>query len=457
MSQTINFPNSMNLSQVKATAETTMKADFMSFASQNQTYGARDTIRIPIPNTANTWLHGNDSFMSLRLKNNATVTGGKLSIDGNIYSLFRNARLIQAGNLLVEQNDCNRLWQALFDLQVSSSQRSSKEITMGIDFSPTDKGLFGNEISNGKYSYFSFPLPMSIIGTLSEKSFPLGALSTGMVLELDVEDINKFLTTRISNDTPEGQQTTSTALSLTSLEIDQIYYHAKVSNVGMYNQLLLNALGPSITIPGTEYRSDKKDVPAGTVYMSPNFSFPLKSAKSILFWFTNSKTANGVIDTFKLNSAITQRRAGGNLKEYYVAIDGSSFPTIPIDASAGSNLANNNIDNNINGSIPLQHLLRCFNLNSAIDSGGVLNSSIYNSTHSSWANDAFTSRCILGIDLDRGSNDGDKFFQGVNIQNSVLSIRATWNTAATEAQTLYTYVMHDVAFVIQDGVCMASR
>jgi hypothetical protein len=45
---------------------------------------------------------------------------------------------------------------------------------------------------------------MSIIGSLSEKSFPLGALQTGLVLELDVEDLNKMVTTRVANDAGGG-------------------------------------------------------------------------------------------------------------------------------------------------------------------------------------------------------------------------------------------------------------
>jgi hypothetical protein len=46
--------------------------------------------------------------------------------------MFKNARLINAGNMLVEQGECGRLWNALFDLQVSASDRVSKEITHGI-------------------------------------------------------------------------------------------------------------------------------------------------------------------------------------------------------------------------------------------------------------------------------------------------------------------------------------
>jgi hypothetical protein len=463
MSQVINFPTSMNLSSVKETAEPTMRGDFMAFGSQNQVYGARDMIKIPIPNASNVWLHGNDSFLSFRVKITGVATGGILSLDGSCYSIIKNARLVHAGNILVEQNECGRLWNALFDLQVSGADRASKEITHGVydDIQISrSSGLFGTVVTNDKYLYFSFPLPMSIVGTLAEKSFPLGALSTGMMLELDVEDLNKMVTTRVPSALTVGAQTTPTALTLTSIQIDQIYYHAKVSNVGIYNNILMSALGPSVVIPGVEYRHDKKEVPAGTNALTTNFSFPLKSAKSILFWLTNSATANGNMTgnatNFRLNSAITQRGVGGNLKNYYISVDGVSFPSLPIDASAGSNLTLN-VRGGINGSIPFQQLLRCFNLNSSISGGGVLSHAVYNNELSTWADDAYTKRAILGIDLDRGSNDGDKYFQGINIQNSTLSLRVEWNTGPTESQIMYAYVMHDVGFVIENGVCIASR
>lgn len=459
MSQVINFPTSMNLSAVKETAEPTMKGEFISYASINQTYGSRQTIKIPIPSASNLWLHGQDCFISGRFKVNATCVGvgADLSIDGNAYSLFKNARLYNSSNLLTEVVDCNRLYHALFDLQVSYADRFGKDVTHCID--PTSTfGLYGQTIVSDKYMYFSMTLPMSIVGSLCDKSFPLGALKTGLLLELDVEDVNKILTTREQGTSMiEGEQGPSTAVTLNSIEIDQIYYHAKVSNVGIYNNVLMSALGPSVVIPSVEYRSDNKEIPPNTTSMTTNFSFPLKSAKNIIFWFTNTATATGTVTGGKLNSALTQRTFGGNMKNYYLAIDGQSFPSQPIDVSAGTTLANNVRTTSVNGSVAMQQLLRCFNLNSSVSAGGVLCNTIYSNVLSTWAGDATTKRAILGIDLDRGSNDGDKFFQGVNLVNSIVSLRAEWNSPIVESQTLYAYCMHDIGFVIQDGMCVASR
>ena len=183
MAQVVNFPTSMNLSNVKATAEPTMKGEFLEFQSQNQSYGQREKIRIPIANTANTWLHGNDSFLSGRFKVESTATGGSIQLDGSAFSLFQNARLLHNNVPIVEQIECGRLWNALFDFQVGYNERYSKQIShcIAVDENSTfHESLFGVTLTNDKFVYFSICLPMSIVGSLSEKSFPLGALNTGL-------------------------------------------------------------------------------------------------------------------------------------------------------------------------------------------------------------------------------------------------------------------------------------
>jgi hypothetical protein len=53
----------------------------------------------------------------------------------------------------------------------------------------------------------------------------------------------------------------TTALTLTNIVIDQLVYNAKVTNVGVYNDVLMASLGPSVVIPGVEYLHDHRDVP----------------------------------------------------------------------------------------------------------------------------------------------------------------------------------------------------
>ena len=162
MAQVVNFPTSMNLSNVKATAEPTMKGEFLEFQSQNQTYKQREKIRIPIANTANTWLHGNDSFLSGRFKIEHVATGGALAIDGTAFSLFQNARLLHNNVPIVEQIECGRLWNALFDFQVGHNDRHAKQLSHCIahdDYTAMNTGLHGVSITSNKYVYFSICLP----------------------------------------------------------------------------------------------------------------------------------------------------------------------------------------------------------------------------------------------------------------------------------------------------------
>jgi hypothetical protein len=63
---------------------------------------------------------------------------------------------------------------------------------------------------------------LPVPGTLSEKSFPLGALNKHLQLELDIQDFKKMLTTREGNDTTVGRQSAAST-ALNSIIIDQVY------------------------------------------------------------------------------------------------------------------------------------------------------------------------------------------------------------------------------------------
>ena len=190
MSQIVNFPPSMNLGAVKSPALEDMRPHMMSFRSQNANYGARDTVTIAIPTgQKGMYLHPSDSFISFRLTPVFTATGGTLALDANAYSVFRNARVRHGSNVLVNQRNCNRLWNALFDIQVGTSDREARQIDLGIEGDTTTSNvsnLFGVGLISGQSISCSFTLPMAVVGSLQEKAIPLGWLNTSQLfIELD--------------------------------------------------------------------------------------------------------------------------------------------------------------------------------------------------------------------------------------------------------------------------------
>ena len=122
-----NFPSSMNIANSKKSCVANCMPSFQRIRSDNSSYGAGDVIRIEIPcGRKGDWLHPQDSFIEFKVK--LTYTGGTdgaVSLDGNIYSLFKSLRIYQGTNLLVNQQFSNRLWQALYDIQCNSAERNA--------------------------------------------------------------------------------------------------------------------------------------------------------------------------------------------------------------------------------------------------------------------------------------------------------------------------------------------
>lgn len=456
----VNLSDSMNLSKVKAPLAEEVKGSHLVFKSQNQTYGARDTIVIPIPTAPNSWLHPQDSFISFKFVPTFTITAGSMSLDATCYSIIRNIRVRQGANLLVNQRNCNRLWNAVYDVQVPSGERVSHQLSLGVEDSTTDSPsghLYGAVLTSGQALGFSFTLPCSVVGSMQEKAIPLGALSSQLYIELDIEDMNRMLTNRDDNaGTILGRigQNTTADPTLTSIAISEVNYHAKVSYLpSAYNDLLLSSLGDRIVIPGMDWAGDEKFVASGTTSLNENFTFPYSSLKCILWWLTNNTTATGTPVAFNYKNAISQRIAG-DLKDYNLTFNGQSHPSQPIVADFTGSTS---MRGGINPANVIHHLLRCFNMNSDTHAGGVFHYNTFCSSVSTAAGDANCKRFVAGIDTTRSDNNNDKFYDGMNTINDIVSLRATFNSALSEACNLYAFAMYDCAYVIEDGQMVVQK
>lgn len=457
MSSVVNFPPSMNLAQTKAPALEGMRGGHLQFRSQNASYNERETISINIPTgQQGMWLHPQDSYISFRFKPKFTVNNGSVSLDANAYSIFQHCRVRHGSNVLVNQRNCNRLWSALYDVQVPSGERASHTVNLGIKEDSQDARdgyLYGQTLTSDTTYGYSMSLPISVLGSLQEKAIPLGWLnSSQLTLELDLESMTKILTTRTSNNTLQGVAGVNTTANPDLTEgyaITEVIYHAKVSYVEpMYNNMLLQSLGASIVIPAVEYASDEKFIGDGASTINENFSFPFSSMKNFLWWLTSNGTANGTPTTgFNLQSAISQRMSA-DLKEYMIAFNGQQY---------GHPINTESVETGfINGATAYQELLRAYNLTSS-NSGSVFTKSLYSSNTKILAGDDLTKRFIGALDLDRGDGNNDRFYQGVNTVNDIVTLQTQFKTPLETPCSLFAYAMYDCAYVIEDGLMSTQR
>jgi hypothetical protein len=455
-----NFPSSMNIAGSKKSCVANCTPSFQRIRSDNSSYGASDIIRIEIPcGRKGDWLHPQDSFIEFKVRlTYSGGTAGAVSLDGNIYSLFKSLRIYHGTNLLVNQQFSNRLWQALYDIQCNSAERNAGQICLGTlpsSVASTTNNLFGLTFVSGNTYQFSFALPCSLLGTLTDHAIPLGWMgASSLYLDLEVEASNRIFTTRIPNNEVTGNIGTCTAVPVyETLTISEIYYNAKISQLGgEYDNLLMTAFeGAPIRIPSVEYVGEQKTVSATTAF-SDKFSFQKGSVNFLLWWITNQSTANGTpYSTNNYNSAITQR-AMGKLKEFYITLNGSQFPTQPISCALNGATA---FVASQHGAVAYQHLLRCFNQNTDITAGGVMDMALYAYNASSLASDEDTKRFVGGISLDRVDGNNEKYMSGTNTIGSNFVLNATWEDALATPHFLYAFVQHDVAYELVDGLLTA--
>jgi hypothetical protein len=457
-----NFPSSMNIANSKKSCVTDCHASFQRIRSDNSEVNANDIIRIEIPcGRKGDWLHPQDSFLEFKTKltytGGTSATGGTaepVSLDGNAMSLFSGLRIYHGTNLLVNQRMCNRLWQALYDVQCNSAERVSDQIGLGVHVdgsSSVSNNLFGMTLISGNTYQFAFSIPCSVLGSLTDHAIPLGWMgSSSLYLELDVEKPNVAFTTRIPSTGTYGDVGACTAPPVyTELTISEIYYNAKISQLGAeYDNLLLSTFqGMPIRIPSIEYKGEFRNA-SGTAF-SDKFSFQYGSVNNILFWLTNQSTANGnAYLTNNYNSAITQRSMG-KMKDFYLTLNGSQFPTQPISCALNNKPA---FVDSQNGAVAYQHLLRCFNQNTDVSAGGIMDHALYAFNLTSQASDIITKRSVLGISMDRVDGNNEKYMSGMNTIGSNFVLNCTWESPLASDHFLYAFICHDVAYELVDGL-----
>jgi hypothetical protein len=451
----VTLPLSMNLAESKPACVADCKASFQRFRSDNATYGQGDIVRIEIPCGRNgTYLHAQDSFLEFKFM--ATFTdgaNGTTCLDGNCLSIFKSCRIMHGSNVLVNIQNCNRLWHALYDVQCND--RNTGQITMGIITESTNSphcNLFGAQLTSGNVYPFAFTLPVSLLGSLQEKALPIGMMNaSNLYLELEIDTMSRIFTGRQDNNVIGGIISPATgAPTYTSITLSDIYYNAKISLLGAeYDNLLRSALGQNILIPATEYRGEAKAIATGSSSFNDKFSFNMSSAKFFLWWLTTQDTANGVISTYAYNQAITQRQCGP-CKEFYLTFNGEMFPSQPISMSLNGLTY---LTNKQFGAVAYQHLLRCFNQNSDTHVGSVIDVALYADNRTTIASDGATSkRFVGGIDLDRVDGNNSRAMSGLNTMNQAVGFNVTWDSALSTNQNLYAFVCYDVAYQLQDGL-----
>lgn len=456
----MSFPSELNLGSNKPMSASG-KPSINRYRSDNSEYRGGDTIRIEIPcGRKGQYLFPKDSFIELKIRINSGVTNAGAAnssayIDQSIYAIFNRIRIFHGSNVAEDTLYCNKLWTALYDIQINEAKRRSESIMKLIaDNTGATSGVYNNGLSGLRFSTFvtantavgaaestaydaCFCIPSALLGSLASKALPLGLMGASSIyLELELAP------------TAQAFVTDNAAVSVNFYTVTDIYYNAKITTLpNDIDDLLIQSTGGIVNLPAVSYKAETKTLSAGSSFFNDKFSFQYSSLKNFLFFIQNSTTANGTLLSRSVSS-----RTKANINDYFLLINGEAFPSQTIQ----------------NTSRMHAELLRAFDGLSDTGFGGILTFSNYTVNTNLTAEDVLTGtaggygpttpqkRFIAGIDLDRFNHTSDTLLSGTSSIGQMVNLQLNMGALGGETCTLYAAVQYDVLFHIEGGLLTAK-
>lgn len=445
-----NLPKELNLASNKPMSANG-KPYINRFRADNSSYSGGDVIRIEIPcGRQGTYLFPKDSFIEAKVQLTVVDSGTsqKYYIDQSVYSLFNRIRVYHGSNIIEDTLYTNRLWTALYDLQVNEVERRGDCITKLVNDTTdtTNKYPIFQDGCNGQLMVtssgtaslsttsslidFAFVIPSAVLGSLCSKALPLGLMgSASIYLELELANANVAF---VSN------SGTNTSISYI---VQDIYYNAKMTTLpSEINDALIESTGGFINIPAIAYKAEVKSIPSGVSAFNDKFSFQFSSLKNFLFFFINTSTATGAVTKRSVTA-----RPRANLSDFFLLINGEAYPSQTV----------------ANPSRMYAELLRAFDSLTDTNAGGILSYQNYtNSNTSTTADDVLNAtvtnttqkRFLAGIDLDKFNHSSDTLMSGTSSIGQMVNIQLNFSTTNAEALNLYSAVQYDVLYHIEGGL-----
>ena len=430
------------------------KPSINRYRSDNSSYSGGDTVRIEIPcGRKGQYLFPKDSFIELKIKVNAQNGGTAQSgiyIDQSIYAIFNRLRIFHGSNVVEDCLYVNKLWTAIYDLQINEVERRGDSISKLVADNTTNSNVFNNGLFGTTFMTMAgaagaadsavfdacFVIPSALLGSLASKAVPLGLMGASSIyLELELA--------------PAAMAFVADGSSvLNSYTVSDIFYNAKITTLPSdIDDLLIQSTGGIVNLPAISYKAEAKTISAASSAFNDKFSFQYSSLKNFIFFLINSASANGVL----LSRSITARPKC-NISDYFLLINGEAFPSQTIT----------------NTSRMYAELIRAFDGLTDTNFGGIINYTNYTLNTNTNAHDALSGtvggggansnqkRFLAGIDLDRFNHSSDTLLSGTSSIGQMVNLQLNMSAGLTETCTLYAAVQYDVLYHIEGGLLTAK-
>ena len=449
-----------------AVESTSQRRTFFPSNGATFTSDGNNIIRIDISGDA--FLDPKHSYLKFRFTNGSGQTFGPDF--GGGHSFIRRMRLEQAGNILSDTNQYNKLVSAILlpaqgdantnaHRSITEATRCSNDGAAGASTAPTPAAdISGSTIAgcstqsdvlmiNGQAWEFTIPLINGLLGTTQDKMVPLQLLgSSPITIELELApllDVGAF-----GGLPPPGSNYTLSNVRY----IAQMVEVPPVVNAQL--RMVQELSGGKLVLNGTDFTHFNANIAAAAAGMvSLNVPARRKSMKS-LFFVGASQTYGAVVN----HEAGFNLSWGGNLglTNYQLKIGSVMIPPTPVQCDF--NLATGP---HFTRGEALMELKKCFGTISSTEGCGLLSNMNYMNTPGinagmpvpspGGAVETSYSFAPFGIDLE--SFQRTAIESGINTSSRATPITLLLNVGAAnaEAQNIDAYVAYDSLYYIDES------
>ena len=433
------------------------------FPTNGQTFSSDGNNIIRIDLSAQAFLDPKHSYLRFTLDN---TTGQNMGVDfGGGHAFIERLRIEQAGNVLCDTNNYNKLMSAIIlPAQGGLESSATRSITEGVRFlNQGNNGVMAEptlaadlsgatlispfnsdgQINNGQEFNFCIPLMNGLIGTTQDKLVPLQLLgSSPITIEIQLTPANDV---GIFAAAPGGYT------------IQNVRYIAQLVEVGPEvdaNLRMVQELsGGRLVMNGVDYTHFSGNIGANAQgNVSINVPARRKSLKSLFFVGASKAYAAAAAHHLVHNLSF-----GGNfnMTDYQLKIGSVVYPPTPVDCQFGANPERSRAE-------AASELAKCFGVLGSTNGLGTLSTLNY-----------ATSDCLVGsMRINAGAVDGAinqsqryspfgldlEAFQrtaiesGVNTADQSLPITLTLNigVAINQAISVDAYVAYDALYFIDE-------
>ncbi len=433
---------------------------FFPTNGQSFTSNGNNIIRIDL--SAQAFLDPKHSYLRFTMEN---TTGRNMGVDfGGGHAFIERLRIEQAGNVLCDTNNYNKLMSAIIlPAQGGLESSATRSITEGVRFlNQGNNGVMGEptlaadlsgatlispfnsdgQINNGDEFTFAIPLMNGLIGTTQDKLVPLQLLgSSPITCEIQLA--------------PALDVGIYAAGAVAGYTIKNVRYIAQLVEVGPEvdaNLRMVQELsGGRLVMNGVDYTHFAGNIQANAQgNTSINVPARRKSLKS-LFFVGASKAYAGAQQTLHNLSF------GGNfgMTDYQLKIGSVVYPPTPVDCQFAANPERSRAE-------AASELAKCFGVLGSVNGLGTLSTINYATTDCLVASMRTNAGAVdgapnqsqryspFGLDLEAFQRTAIE--SGVNTADQSLPITLTINIGAAinEAINIDAYVAYDALYFIDE-------